>query len=154
MINQWAQRWNIPPTAIAELAANLGAIYSSSPGAEGSEAGVQSAVRLAHVHQTGGRLWRNNVGACQSEDGRHIRYGLANDSPAANKVMKSSDLIGITPVRCQCGQLYGVFTAYEVKTPGWSFRPGDKRAQAQLVFLQLVTLLGGRAKFITDARDI
>src|SRR5512138_3529682 len=109
---QWAARWGIPQAALSDLMATLGAGHAAvppPPGSSGSEASVQAAVRLEAARR-GIRLWRNNTGAAQDETGRVIRYGLANDSPAVSRVCKSSDLIGITPVTCQCGHKYGVFT--------------------------------------------
>src|SRR5882762_3932875 len=75
-------------------------------------------------------LWRNNSGVAQTVDRygntRPVRYGLANDSPAVNRVLKSSDLIGIAPD--------GRFVAIESKRPGWHFA-GTDREQAQLAFI-------------------
>ena len=51
-------------------------------------------IRLEAAKQ-GILLWRNNVGAVKTSDGRMIRFGLANDSHKMNQHIKSSDLIGI-----------------------------------------------------------
>jgi hypothetical protein len=157
-ITNWATRWQLPAPCLAELLAILGvAVTTPEPpatGQPGSEAGIQAAVRLAHAQRTGGRVWRNNLGATQDERGNYIRYGLANDSPQVNKICKSSDLIGITPVTCQCGQRWGVFTALECKAANWKFRQSDERAVAQLAFLKLVVSLGGIGKFIQRVEDI
>ena len=78
-----------------------------------NEAVIQSQVRLAAA-QRGITLWRNQSGACYDETGRLIRYGLANDSAQLNRRMKSSDLIGITPILVEpyhVGRALGVFTA-------------------------------------------
>jgi hypothetical protein len=131
-----------------------GAPPPPATGQPGSEAGIQAAVRLAHAQQTGGRVWRNNLGATTDERGNYLRYGLANDSPQVNKVCKSSDLIGITPVLCPCGHKYGVFTALECKAADWKFRQSDQRAVAQLAFLKLVISLGGIGKFIQRGGDL
>ena len=77
-----------------------------------------------------------------------VRYGLGNDSAQVNAVLKSSDLIGITPV----GGV-GIFTSYEIKKPGWRYT-GTPREVAQLRWLELVVSLGGIGKFISDVRDL
>ena len=92
-----------------------------------NEAVVQQQVQLA-MARLGAQIWRNNSGACTDDTGRLIRYGLGNSSAALNAAIKSSDLIGITPVQIQpyhVGQTFGVFTAIEVKKPGWHLTPGD-----------------------------
>lgn len=154
-LNQWAIRHQIQQTALADLMALLGVQPVSLPTSHpaGNEATVLQQVRLEAARR-GMRLWRNNVGACQDESGRMIRYGVGNDSAAVNRVMKSSDLIGITPVTCGCGQRYGVFTAIECKAPGWKFRQSDDRAVAQLTFIKLVISLGGIAKFVTNQEEL
>lgn len=105
----------------------------------------------------GGHGWRNNSGACTDETGRLIRYGLGNDSAQLNAVIKSSDLIGITPVRIEphmVGYYLGVFTALEIKNSGWHLTPGDKRGQAQAKFHQIVRDACGYAGFVTDPSDV
>ena len=62
-----------------------------------TESNVTAAIRL-EAAQAGHLLWRNNVGACVDTRGRYIRYGLANESKAVNANIKSSDLVGITPM--------------------------------------------------------
>lgn len=121
-----------------------------------SETVVQQQTRLAFGKI--GPLWRNNSGACQDITGRQIRYGLGNDSAQLNDKIKSSDLIGITPVvawlpiRGWC--TVGVFTALEVKHSGWHMTPGDDRAVAQARFHTIVKEVGGFAGFVTDPNDI
>lgn len=156
MLNAWAVRHSVSPLAFQELfeamRADAGAVSRGNPEA-GSEAAVQQLIRL-EVAYRGGRTWRNNSGAAQEPGGRVIRYGLGNDSAKVNRVFKSSDLIGITTVECPCGRKYGVFTAYEVKAPGWSLKPGDKRAQAQFNFIKFVVGMGGYARFATSPEDV
>jgi hypothetical protein len=147
---RWARRHGITPQALADLLSVLGAgeppvIITARQTADNESAVVQERRLLAA--REGRRLWRNNTGAVTAE-GRMVRFGLGNDSAAVNRVMKSSDLIGITPVVCDCGKRYGVFTAEECKRPGWKFT-GTEREQAQLNFISLVTALGGIAKFTT-----
>ncbi len=122
-----------------------------------NEAALQSHVRLAFADI--GPVWRNNSGACEDKTGRLIRYGLGNDSKQLNDKIKSSDLIGITPVvawlpSANAWVKLGVFTALEIKAPGWHQTPGDKRAEAQAKFHDIVRDVGGFAGFVTDVRDI
>lgn len=122
-----------------------------------SETAVQQQTRLLHCQLTNGQIWRNNSGAYEDEYGNHIRYGLANDSAQLNKKIKSSDLIGITPVLIQphmVGYYLGVFTAYECKPSGWRMRPSDERALAQEKFHAIVKGSCGFAGFVTDPNDI
>ncbi len=149
-ITAWAQRWNIPAQAIQELTDAL-TVTSGTTVTGVSEASIQQQIRL-EASRRGARLFRNNNGACRSDDGRQIRYGLGNDSSQVNAVMKSSDLIGITPVTIN-GVQYGIFTSYEVKRPGWRYG-GSDREIAQNNWLMLVTSLGGIARFVTDVGDI
>ena len=121
-----------------------------------NEAVVQQQVRLA-MARLGAQVWRNNSGACTDDTGRLVRYGLGNDSAALNAAIKSADLVGITPMTVQqhhVGRTVGVFTALEVKRPGWHLTPGDKRGQAQKRFLDIVVGVGGMAGFVTDPADL
>ena len=121
-----------------------------------NEAVVQQQVRLA-MARLGAQVWRNNSGACTDDTGRLVRYGLGNDSAALNAAIKSADLVGITPMTVQAhhvGRTVGVFTAIEVKRPGWHLTPGDKRGQAQKRFLDIVVGVGGMAGFVTDPADL
>ena len=109
---------------------------------------LQQALR-AEASACGALLWRNNVGAFQCSSGRWVRYGLANDSPAMNARVKSSDLIGVEPVLitpAMVGSVFGRFVAREVKPPGWVWA-GTEREVAQDRFLRLVTARGGNACF-------
>lgn len=121
-----------------------------------NEEAVKSHARLAFAPI--GPLWRNNVGVAVDETGRHIRYGLANDSAQLNRVIKSSDLIGITPVQAYTVAFgwttLGVFTALETKASGWHMTPGDQRALAQAKFHDIVREAGGFAGFVTSPDDI
>jgi len=106
-------------------------------------------------------LWRNNVGAFQDESGRWVRYGLCNDSVLLAKLVKSSDLIGITPVTItvdMVGQTIGVFTAVETKPTGWVFpNPTNvaeyARCLAQRKFHDIVKKSGGYAGFASTIKE-
>lgn len=115
-----------------------------------SESAVQTRVSL-EASKRGIRLWRNNSGVAPDDQGnRTVRYGLGNVSSQVNKVMKSSDLIGITPVvvtQEMVGKTVGIFTAYEIKKGSWAYKHTD-REKAQLAFINLVQQLGGKAAFI------
>lgn len=145
MIN-WQQRYSIPQAAIDELMAHPTVSVSHAM----SEASVQQQIRL-DASRRGVRLFRNNVGACKDDTGRLIRYGLANDSAQVNARIKSSDLIGITPIIItpeHIGMTMGVFTSIEVKKTGWTYR-GTDREEAQLRWLILVSGMGGIGRFST-----
>lgn len=122
-----------------------------------AESTVQTLTRIEHCNATRGQIWRNNSGAYLDEHGQMIRYGLANESKQENALIKSSDLIGITPTLIteqMVGYYLGVFTAYEVKPEGWKQQPSDKRALAQAKFHDIVREACGYAGFVTDPRDI
>lgn len=159
MIAAWATRWGIPPAAIAELSALLGAATQPdhSPTQPGSEAAVQNAVRMeaARRHM---RLFRNNVGAGEI-NGSQLRWGLANESSKINRIVKSSDLIGIAPG--------GRFISLEVKRPDWHYigdqpcicKPHGRQCdrcheKAQLAWLTFVNSMGGYAAFITSPEQL
>ena len=143
---EWAKRWGVPPMAVSELPAVLAPDVELSEGR--SEGAVQTRIRL-EASRKGMRLFRNNVGATYAEDGSFIRYGLANDSEKLNKVLKSSDLIGIRPVavtEAHVGRTIGQFVAREVKAEGWKYS-GTAREEAQLAFLAMIASMGGDARF-------
>lgn len=120
------------------------------------ETSVQQRVQL-RMAQQGHQIWRNNVGACETVDGRQIRFGLANTSKEMNAKIKSSDLIGITTITItpdMVGQQIGVFTAPEIKATDWVFRPSDKRAVAQNAFHDIVRQAGGFAGFVRNLADL
>ncbi len=120
-----------------------------------NEAALQSIVRRDFAFI--GPIWRNNSGACTDATGRLVRYGLGNDSAQINASVKSSDLIAITPVKITAdliGQTLGVFTALEIKSPGWTQRPSDARALAQEKFHDIVRKAGGFAGFVTSPECI
>lgn len=119
------------------------------------EAASQQHIRLeAARHRCD--LWRNNVGVLLNERGVPVRYGLVNDSPELNRLYKSSDLIGITPLFItpdMVGRLVGVFTAVECKESNWSYNPNDQHQKAQKAFIDLVLKNGGMAGFATSSED-
>lgn len=121
-----------------------------------SESAVQTQTRLA-MARLGALMYRNNIGVAVDASGRHIRYGIANDSAQLNKQIKSSDLLGVMPVIVtpeMVGRTVGVFTALECKSSGWHLTPGDERGQAQLRFIELIRSVGGFAGFVTDPADV
>ena len=121
-----------------------------------SEALNQQTIRLA-APSYGARLWRNNVGACRTDDGRQLRFGLGNDSAKINAHFKSSDLIGIEPVVIQpwmVGMTIGQFLAVEVKSDDFVARESDQRYVGQRNFHNIVTSLGGRAMFAKSVSDV
>ena len=99
-----------------------------------TEAELMREIQLA-VTQEGHRVFRNNIGVCQTKSGEYIRYGVCNPGGA--------DLIGWTKE--------GRFLAIEVKGP-----KGRVSAQQNL-FLQAVTRSGGvgiLARSVDDVKNI
>ncbi len=79
-----------------------------------------SEVRL-RAAELGYHLFRNNVGQLLDKEGRPVRFGLANDSKALNKALKSGDLIGwetITITPDMVGQRVARFLSVEVNAGG------------------------------------
>lgn len=150
-LRTWALRHNVTPAALGELAEILGA-GSQPEGEEGaSEGRVQSRVRLAAPFH-GMKLWRNNVGALLDKRDIPVRFGLANDTPALNKKLKSGDLIGWRSVEitgAMVGSVIAQFVSFECKHAGWHYT-GDEHEQAQQRWAALVELAGGHARFVTD----
>lgn len=149
---QWALRWGVPFEGINELRAmwNETSAEPMPAGGGTSEAAVQAVVRIEAARK-GLKLWRNNVGVLNDITGRPVRYGLANDTPALNKVIKSGDLIGIRPVRvtpAHVGHTIGQFVSRECKSVGWKYS-GDAHETAQLKWTQLIIANGGDAGFTT-----
>ena len=121
-----------------------------------SETDIQDRIRL-EASKAGCRLWRNNVGALLDSRGVPVRYGLANETSQQNKLVKSADLIGIMPVKIRqehVGMTFGVFMSIECKREGWSFRPNDKRQQAQARWAEIIRSLNGYAQMCTSWDDV
>ncbi|MAK38196.1 MAG: hypothetical protein CMC15_18700 [Flavobacteriaceae bacterium] len=120
-----------------------------------AETKVSSEIRLDGAYRSI-ELWRNNVGVLRNQDGTPVRYGLANTSKKVNREIKSSDLIGITPVFItpdMVGKLVGVFTAVETKAENWVFNQNDKHCLAQKNYHDIVLKAGGYAGFATCVKD-
>lgn len=154
-LNQWALRWGIPAAAMRELNAALAgndcAPPAVDPRALTSEARVQSLVRL-EAAQAGVWLTRNNVGVLPNPDtGRPVRYGLANESPQQNAMVKSADLIGFRKrviLTVDVGSTIAQFVSRECKVEGWRYR-GDKREAAQARWRDFINTNGGDASFVS-----
>jgi hypothetical protein len=120
-----------------------------------SESRVQSLGVLAALER-GIWLLRNNSGAWQDPTGRLVRYGLGNVSAQFNKVMKSSDYVGVEPIIItsdMVGKTIGRFYAREFKPEGWVFT-GTDREIAQRNFIAKVNSLGGNADFCSDPSKV
>jgi hypothetical protein len=150
-LQQWAERHNVPPQALKDLLVIFGIEPTlPTPLAGMSEAAVDTRVCL-QAPKLGWRLWRNNVGAGKLENGSFVRWGLANESTAMNRKIKSADRIGIAPVLIKpehVGQTIGQFCSIEVKHGAWKYT-GTEHEEAQLRWAKLVTSLGGLAMFST-----
>lgn len=116
-------------------------------------------VRL-HASDLGMKLLRNNNGACTTKTGRLVRFGLGHESKKQNKIYKSSDLIGITPVmitKDMVGHVIGVFTGVEVKKDGFLIRetyPKKSSEYGQNKFINNVKNLGGIGGFSSNKQDV
>lgn len=160
IIDDWGRQFGVPAHALHALKLRLGvealeamdaidAAQANNRDQPGSEGRQQSLVRIEAANK-GIRLFRNNSGAFTDETGRVVRYGLANESKAANEVLKSPDLIGwrkriITPD--MVGNVIGQACMREMKHEGWQFNPRDKHEVAQFNFLKLAVADGCDAAF-------
>lgn len=152
-IYRWAARWNVPYQAIQELSAQFGLPASEAfalTDEKHTEAYTQSLVRL-EAGRKGLKLWRNNVGVLFNERGTPVRYGLANDSQALNKTIKSGDLIGWKRVLIT-EQLVGYniaqFVSRECKRVSWKYT-ATEHEKAQLRWIEAINADGGDAAFVT-----
>lgn len=144
---EWQRKHGITAEALADLVTMVGLDVPRST-KDTPEARVQDEARLL-ASKMGWRLFRNNVGVLKDERGVPVRYGIANDSPAMNKRIKSSDLIGIIPrviTPDMVGSTIGQFAAREVKHGRWVYT-GTEHEKAQLAFGTLIIGLGGDFKF-------
>ena len=144
---EWQRKHGITAEALADLVTMVGLDVPRS-NKDTPEARVQDEARLM-ASKKGWRLFRNNVGVLKDERGVPVRYGICNDSPAMNKRIKSSDLIGIRPVvitQDMVGSTIGQFVAREVKKAGWKYK-GTEHEEAQLAFGTLIIGLGGDFRF-------
>lgn len=119
-----------------------------------TEQDVQNLSRLEESKQ-GNWFTRNNVGALKTEDGRFIRFGLANESARMNEVLKSGDFIGIEEIEItpeMVGKTIGVFASREYKKPDWKYS-GTEREKAQVRWANHINRKGGSAKFVTYNKD-
>lgn len=153
-IEQWAIRHHVSMQALHELADVMAAYDVETPelGDAGSEARVQSLVRL-EAAASGYWLTRNNVGAFQApHSSRWVRYGLANESKQQNALVKSADLIGWRRrviVSTDVGRTIAQFASREAKREGWEFNPNDAREVAQAQWRDFVNSNGGDAAFVS-----
>ena len=121
-----------------------------------SESNIQSRTRLAAGAKRW-RLYRNNRGALPDQNGRPVRYGLANDSKQLGDVLKSGDLIGWRPVIItpdMVGKLIAQIVSVECKPSDWKPSENDEHYQAQKRWADLVNREGGYAVFITDPAQL
>lgn len=149
-LSAWAAQWGISSAAMDDLRRRL---VSSAPAVPNDDVAVTENALVPQIRlnaaRLGKRLFRNNVGAGKLENGSFVRWGLCNESAALNKSVKSSDLIGISPVLitpAHIGHTLGVFLAREVKRPEWKYA-GTPREEAQLNFIKIIQGLGGDARF-------
>lgn len=115
-----------------------------------SEADVKRKIRIK-ASQDGNILWNNNSGAYLDSRGVLVRYGIMNDSKRGNKIIKSSDLVGIYRILIteeHVGTWMGQPWHLEVKREGWEYT-GTPHEVAQRRGHEIVRKYGGRAGFTT-----
>lgn len=152
--DDWAKRWGICDDAIRDLRRGLLKTTTGDVRTH-SESAIQAQLRRT-ASERGARLWRNNVGAGRLDGGSFVRFGLANESGAVNRLIKSADLIGIKPVLIttqHVGTTIGQFLSREVKSATWTYK-GTQREQAQLRWAELITALGGDACITNRTEDL
>lgn len=115
-----------------------------------TETDILQQIRLAVGRKPDLRLFRNNCGMLYDATGRPVRYGVGQPG--------GSDLIGWRTVTIRpemVGQQVAVFTAAEVKVPGWKPRnPADReRFDQQMHFIDCVLRAGGIAGVVRSADD-
>lgn len=147
---QWCVRWSVPREAYDEWLMMVRAHPTGvDPKASKSEAAVSSEILLETGRRRDLVLFRNNVGALKDDRGVPVRYGLANESPAQNKLLKSADFIGgyrrlIT--QADVGTRILQFLSTEAKEYGWTYS-GRGREPAQLNWANYINAMGGIAMF-------
>lgn len=154
-LRTWALLHGVTEGALLELGEILGAGSQPEGEAGASEGRVQSRVRLA-APSFDMKLWRNNVFVLKDDRNVPVRAGLANDTPALNKRLKSGDLIGwrrVTITHAMVGSVIAQFVSLECKHAGWKYS-GDEHEQAQQRWAALVALAGGYARFVSDPAAI
>lgn len=153
-LNKWAIDYQIPYVAVAALRQLMGLNGADHmPERAGVSESAVDSVLVLEAARMDIPLWRNNCGALRSEDGRLVRYGLANSSKDENKLIASADRIGIRRVvitPAMVGYTIGQFVSRETKRVGWVYK-GEPREEAQLRWAQLILSYGGDAGFATGA---
>jgi hypothetical protein len=145
----WAAKWGVSVDALRDLATST--IYNPPRTDDGSESRQQSLVRLEAAQRRNVYLFRNNVGAGTLDNGSFVRWGLANDSEAMNKSVKSADLIGFRSkmiTQQDVGTVLAQFVSRECKRADWRWTNTPEN-HAQLKWAALVNTHGGDAAIVT-----
>ena len=150
---EWQAKWQIPPEALKELTGTY--LHLETGEDDTPEEKIQREIRL-EAARLGKHLFRNNRGAGRIDDGRFIRWGLANDSKKVGDHWKSGDLIGFEPVFVTMemvleaisqglpGYKVARFLSVEVKRGDWK-PSGTAEETAQERWAHFVNREGGRA---------
>lgn len=159
IVHDWAHQWRIPPAALTDLQNRLVAkstMACANTDKPLSEAGVQSRVRLEAAEKDV-RLFRNNVGAGQLINGSFVRWGLANDSEAINKEIKSSDLVGWRKVLIEpahVGTHIAKTVLRECKKEGWVYDPTNQHDVAQMNWAMMAAYDGCDVAIVTGVGSL
>jgi len=116
-----------------------------------NETDVLQAIRLHLSTNPDILLWRNQVGALPTKDGRLIRFGLGHVS---KETSGSSDLIGprsVIVTAAMVGKRIAIFTALEAKDPGGHTDPARLARQAN--YIRVVIEAGGLAGFVSSIAE-
>ena len=160
---EWLIKWRIPPEAMQDLIASC--VYLGPSEDDTPEGIVQREVRL-EAARLGKFLFRNNRGAGRIDDGRFIRWGLANDSKKVGDNWKSADLIGLETMFVSMemvleaiaqglpGYKVGRFLSVEVKRGDWNGKCATVEELAQLKWATFVNNAGGRALITNRTGDL
>lgn len=152
-LDEWINRWPLPAQAIHEL--QLVTAAYSTPTSGHSENAVAAEARLM-LGRYGIVAMRNNVGVLEDKNGRPVRYGLCNETPAMNKTIKSSDDILAIPyvVKPQdVGRKLGIIGGVEYKKRNWVFS-GNGRETPQLNFHRMLHAVGGVGIFANSGQSV
>lgn len=154
-IDDWGRDWGVSAAALDDLRTRLGhdGRFATQHVKRPEEGATEGHVLTKVQCEAGFKdtlLFRNNVGVLRDENGRPVRYGLANESKEENSRLKSSDLIGIRKVFIEpymLGRTIGQFVAREAKHGAWVWGEDSSREVPQQTFGDVILSYGGDFAF-------